>query len=213
MNSNLQKIMDKRVERTAMQLEKNNIKTHYVKTKEALHQCIKAIVPVKGVVSVGGSMTLFETDTLSLLRNGDYTFLDRYEDGLQAEDIRKIYLESFNADAYFASANAITEDGLIYNVDGNGNRVAAIAYGPKKVVLVVGTNKIVKDLPAAIERNRSISAPTNCLRLATQTPCVHTGKCEDCTSPERICCTYTVTGYQRQKERIHVIFVDGNYGF
>lgn len=213
MNSNLQKIIHKRVERTAMQLEKNNIKTYYVETKEALHECIKTIVPKNGVVSVGGSMTLFETDTLSLLRNGDYTFLDRYEEGLQAEDIRKIYLESFDADAYFASANAITEDGLIYNVDGNGNRVAAIAYGPKKVILIVGTNKIVKDLPAAIARNRAIAAPSNCLRLSTQTPCVHTGKCEDCSSPERICCTYTVTGYQRQKDRIHVIFIDGHYGF
>lgn len=213
MSTVIQNLSLKRIERTRKNLEKNNISTHLAKTSSELMEIIESLVSPNSSVSVGGSMSLFESDVLSHLRSGRYHFLDRYQEGLTPEDIQNLYIRSFGVDAYFASSNAVTEDGLLYNVDGNGNRVAAITYGPKKVILIVGVNKIVKDLPEAIARNKSISAPANAMRLNTETPCKTTGKCEECKSPSRICCTYTVHGFQRIANRIHVIFLNENLGY
>ena len=124
------------------------------KDNDELINLIKDIAKEGEVVSVGGSMSLFESKVIELLRSGRYEFLDRYKKNLTQEDIKEIYRKSFFADTYFASANAITEDGEIFNVDGNGNRVAAILYGPDKVVLIVGVNKIVKNIEQAVSRNR-----------------------------------------------------------
>ena len=127
--------------------------------------------------------------------------------------MKEIYRKSFFCDTYFASANAITEKGEIYNVDGNGNRVAAILYGPEKVILIVGVNKIVSDVEEAIKRNKEISGPANAKRLNTATPCAKVGKCMDCRSNDRICCEYTLIKRQRTSNRIHVIFVNESIGF
>lgn len=206
-------ITQKRVERTMAALKKNQIQSTYVDNLEDIYRYIDAELFEGAIVSVGGSVTLFETKTYEHLKSGRYTFYNRYEEGLSKEDIRALYLKSFDADGYFASANAITEDGLIYNVDGNGNRVAAIAFGPKKVFLIVGVNKLVADLNAAIKRNEEIAAPANAVRLNTNTPCKTTGTCNHCKSSDRICCTYTVTGFQRDPNRIHVILVNASLGF
>lgn len=203
----------KRIERTRKNLEKNNITTHFAKDSEELVEIIKTLTSEGSTVAVGGSMSLFETDVLNHLRSGRYTFYDRYQEGLTPEDIRAIYLKSFDVDAYFASSNAVTEAGELYNVDGNGNRVAAMTYGPKKVILIVGVNKIVKDIEEAVARNRYTAAPANAMRLDTDTPCKSTGKCEDCFSPARICCTYTVHGFQRTLNRMHLIFMNETLGY
>ncbi|MBE0449518.1 MAG: lactate utilization protein [Clostridia bacterium] len=213
MDQNLHSVMLKKVDRTIANLEKNNMHGHYVTSIEALHEKIKSIVPENSVVSVGGSMTLFETGVIDLLRNEPYVFLDRYAEGLTPEEIKSIFRQSFSADAYFASTNAITENGELYNVDGTGNRVAAMIFGPDKVIIIAGLNKIVKDLDEAVHRNREVSAPANVKRLSMQTPCQTTGTCSDCKSIGRICVAYTTIGFQRVKDRIHVIFVDGAYGY
>lgn len=213
MNKSVEFITEKRVERTMAALKKNQIQSTYVQNLEGIYDYIDKELFDGAVVSVGGSVTLFETQTYEHLKNGRYHFLNRYEDGLTKEDIRAIYLKSFDADGYFASANAITEDGLIYNVDGSGNRVAAIAYGPKKVFLIVGVNKIVSNLDAAIKRNEEMAAPANAVRLNMKTPCQSTGICNHCKSTDRICCTYNVTGFQRDPNRIHVILVNASLGF
>ncbi len=158
-------------------------------------------------------MTLFESGVIEYLRARNVKFLDRYAENLSKEDIEQIYRESFFADGYFASTNAITEEGEIYNVDGRGNRVAAMIYGPNKVILIVGTNKIVKNIDEAVERNRRISAPANVARLNMDTPCHETGYCTNCNSPSKICNIYTVIDKQFDKDRIHVIFMDGSYGY
>ena len=213
MDKNVQWINEKKIERTIVNLEKNNIKAYYAKSDDEIFQTIKDIVKDGETVSVGGSMTLFETKIIDFLRSGRYNFLDRYKENLTQTDLKEIYRKSFSANTYFASANAITEEGEIFNVDGNGNRVAAILYGPDKVILIVGVNKIVKNIDEAIKRNKDISGPANAKRLNLQTPCAKVGYCMDCESKDRICCEYTVIKRHRNENRIHVIFVNDNLGF
>lgn len=213
MNENIKWVNEKKIEKTINNLKKNNINGYYVKDNDELINLIKDIAKEGEVVSVGGSMSLFESKVIELLRSGRYEFLDRYKENLTQEDIKEIYRKSFFADTYFASANAITEDGKIFNVDGNGNRVAAILYGPDKVVLIVGVNKIVKNIEQAVARNRAISGPANAKRLNLSTPCIKTGQCMECNSEDRICCEYTVIKRQRNPKRMHVIFINDTLGF
>lgn len=213
MDQNLKSAMHAKVKRTLIQLEKNNISGYFVHNTEELKHLVSSLVPNGSSIAVGGSMTLFETGMIEWLRTQDYEFHDRYAPGLTAEELKAIHRKAFSCDAYFSSVNAVTESGELYSVDGNGNRVAAMIYGPDKVVIVAGTNKIVKSLASAIERNREYAAPANNIRLNTGTPCTVTGTCMDCNSPGRICCAYTTLGFQRTKNRIHVIFIDGTYGY
>lgn len=213
MDNNLEWVIEQKVKRTIDALEKNNINAYYLESKEEVIETIKDIVDEGAVVTCGGSMSLFETGVIDHLRTERYQFLDRYKEGLTIDEIRKIYLAAFDADAYFTSTNAITEDGELYNVDGNGNRVAAMIYGPKKVIAIVGVNKIVKNLDEAIKRNRYISAPANAKRLNRNTPCVKTGYCMDCKSPEKICRAYTVIKSQGIKDRMHVLFINEEIGY
>ncbi len=213
MDNNVKIVLQKRINRTIENIRKNNMNGYYVKNNDELHSLIDDLVSDKEVVSVGGSMTLFETGTINYLRQRDLNFLDRYENGLTGADIKQLYRDSFSADAYFTSTNAITEKGELYNVDGNGNRVAAMIYGPDKVIVIAGVNKIVKDLDEAIKRNREIAAPANVQRLNRKTPCHLQGVCSDCLSPDRICRAYTVIASQMNKDRMHVIFINDNYGY
>ena len=213
MDSNLNWVNEQRIKRTIESLNNNNMNGYLVNTKEELFSKIEQLVPESSVVSCGGSMSLFEYGVIDYLRNGKYTFLDRYKEGLTSEQITKIFKESFLADAYFASSNAVTEDGKLYNVDGNGNRVAAMLYGPDKVILLVGVNKIVKDIDEAIKRNREICAPANAKRLNKKTPCTKVGYCMDCKSNEKVCREFTVIASQNRKDRIHVIFMNENIGY
>lgn len=213
MDQHLKKITLEKVNRIIQNLEKHNMTGHYVKSIDDLKKLVLELVPPKSTIAVGGSQTLFETGMLDFIRANDFHFYDRYAPGLTADDIKQVHRKAFTADAYFCSVNAITEKGELYNVDGSGNRVAAMIYGPDKVIVIAGLNKIVKDIDAAIERNREVSAPANCVRLNTGTPCTLTGSCADCVSPGRICCAYTTIAHQRIKDRLHVIFLDGQYGY
>lgn len=201
------------VKETIKNLVKNNMSGFHIKSKEELHSKIKELVKAKSTVSVGGSITLFETGVINLLRKEDYNFLDRYEEGLSADDIKNIYRKSFSADAYFTSTNAITRSGELYNVDGRGNRVAAMIYGPDKVIVICGYNKIVDDIDAAIKRNKNISAPINAKRLNRKTPCATSGTCMECSSPDRICSDYVLIKKQMDKDRICVLILDESYGY
>jgi len=213
MDENIKWVNKQKISRTIKALEDNNMNGYYVKDRIELISKIEELIKVGSQVSCGGSQTLFETGVIDHLRTNRYEFLDRYEEGLGREEIVKIFKKSFSADAYFTSTNAITEDGALYNVDGNGNRVAAMLYGPDKVIVVCGSNKIVKDIEMAIDRNREISAPSNAKRLNRNTPCTKVGYCMDCKSNERICNEYTLIKRQGTKDRIHVIFIDENFGY
>jgi len=213
MDKNLSFVMEKKVERTMKNLHKNNMEAFYVKDEKAVLEKVQELINEGDTVSVGGSMTLFETGIMDMLRSGKYKFLDRYKPGLTKEDIIKIYRDSFSANAYFTSSNAITENGELYNVDGNGNRVAAMLYGPDKVIVVVGINKIVKDVNEAVERNKRIAAPANAKRLDKNTPCAALGYCTECNSPEKICREYVLIASQGNKDRIKVIIVGKEFGY
>lgn len=213
MDKNVLWVNQMKIERTIESLEKNNIKGYLVNSKEELIKKVEELVDKSSLVACGGSMSLFESGVIDHLRSGRYEFLDRYEQGLTPKDIKDIYRKSFCADAYFTSTNAITEAGELYNVDGNGNRVAAMLYGPDKVIVITGVNKIVKDLDEAINRNKYIAAPANAKRIDTKTPCKVKGYCMDCKSEERICCEYTVIKRQRMKDRMFVIFLNEELGY
>ncbi len=213
MDKNTDFVQEARIERTIKALSDNNINGYFLKSREELIAKIKDLVPQGSTVGAGGSMTLEEAGVMSLLKSGEYTFLDRSIPGLTVDDIKDIYRKSFAADAYFTSTNAITEKGEIYNVDGNGNRVAAMIYGPDTVIIVCGVNKIVKTMDDAIMRNREIAAPANVKRLSKKTPCATVGHCCDCKSPEKICRNYTTITSQAKKDRMHVLFLNEPLGY
>lgn len=213
MDKNVLWNLEKKVERTIKALQNNNMEGYYVSNEDELKNKLCELIKGNSTVSVGGSMTLFETGVIDFLRSGKYNFLDRYEEGLTPEQIKNIYRQTFFADTYLLSSNAITEQGEIYNVDGNGNRVAAMIYGPDQVIIIVGVNKIVKDLKECEERLNRIASPTNAKRLNKNTPCVKTGYCMNCNSEDRICCDYVVMKKQRNKGRIKVIIVGKELGY
>ena len=202
-----------KINKTIQSLKNNNMNGYYVENKEELFSTIKSLVVENSLVAFGGSQTLKNLGVLDFLREGNYDLLDRYKDGLSKEDIKNLYRKAFTADVYFSSSNAITEDGYLYNVDKLGNRVSAMIYGPDKVIIICGVNKIVKNVQEAIERNRSISAPLNAVRLNTNTPCKTTGHCTDCNSPDKLCCDFTLIKSQMFSDRIHVIFLNDNLGY
>ncbi len=202
-------------------LRRNNMAASFVETAAQVPAAVAALLNKGDTVAVGGSVTLDQTGVMDLLRNGDYRFLDRYAEGLTREEITKVFQESFFADAYLCSANAVTERGELYNVDGNSNRIAAIAFGPKSVILVVGIQKLVPDLAAAETLVKTVAAPKNAARLSCDTYCAKSGVCAGvdgnmtlgCGTDARICCNYLVSARQRHKDRIKVIFVGEPVGY
>lgn len=204
---------EQKITRTVQAINKNNMNGYYAKDREELIRIIEDVVSENSLVSCGGSMTLFETGVMEHLRSGRYKFLDRYKEDITREEVVNMFKESFFADAYFTSSNAVTENGELYNVDGNGNRVAAMLYGPEKVIVICGVNKIVKNVEEAIKRNRECAAPINAKRLNKETPCSKVGYCMDCKSKDRICNEYTLIKRQNRKERMHIIFLNENLGY
>lgn len=213
MNEFLNEVMLKKVERTMKALEAHHFNPQFAKNRqEALH-LVKSMLNEGDKVGVGGSVTLNEVGVIQELKSGKYNFIETQAPNLNDEERCARYLECFMTDVYLSSSNAITEDGFLYNVDGRSNRVAAMLYGPNKVIIVAGVNKIVRDIDEAIKRNREIAAPANARRLNKKTPCAKLLKCYDCKSPERICRNYVVMGPQGLKDRVHVILVNESLGF
>lgn len=212
MDKNLKAARVATLERVAKALCENRMEARVVETREELLEILRGMLGKGDSVATGGSMTLEETGVNGLLSCGDYDFYCRGrvdENGAPVDVLRA----AFSCDWYFSSSNAITEDGQLYNVDGNANRVAALCFGPKKVVIIAGYNKIVRNLHAAAERLRAVAAPANCVRLARKTPCAVTGRCGDCKSPDRICCDRVIHSYQRDPDRIKVFLLPEDYGY
>ena len=224
MDQNTKAVIEKRIERTIKALENNNMQAFYAENKCKAVELVKSIIEKGATVSFGGSVSLTESGVMTLLRSGEYNLLDRSREGITPEEIQKIYRDTFFADYYLCSSNAITESGDLYNVDGFGNRVAAITFGPKSVIIVAGYNKIVKDIDEAADRVKRIAAPANCLRLSKDTYCAACGSCvslkdgkaemtDGCSSADRICRSYVVTSKQKDKNRIKVILVGEELGY
>ena len=180
----------KQVERTIQALKKNNLEALYVPdAKVALEEVMKRI-PDGATVGVGGSVTLAQIGLLDALKNRKIQLIWPLQQARSDEERLELFRKSFSSDVFLSSTNAVTEDGRLFNVDATGNRVGAMFIGPKKTIIICGVNKIVKDLEAAEKRVREWTAPQNAKRLGKKTPCVETGVCSDCSSPDRICNIY-----------------------
>ena len=190
-------------------LASRGMKGCYAKDRKEALSLALGIIKEGDTVTMGGAMSAHQIGLVDALKNGSYHFIDRD----QAEDPRAAMLAAYDADVFLASANAMTEDGVLVNIDGNGNRVSAIAQGPKKVLFIVGMNKVCPDVDSAIKRARSVAAPINAQRFGLGTPCAKTGACADCKSPDTICCQFLITRYSRIPDRIHVILVNEDLGF
>lgn len=217
--------MNETVKQTMAALEKNNIKTFYAETAAEVLPIVKTLLNKGDVIACGGSTSVKEVGIMELIQNGDYKFYDRNKQGLTPKERDDVYAVTVNADVYFCSSNAITKKGELVNVDGFCNRVASIAFGPKSVIMVVSTNKIVDDITEAVLRVKTVAAPKNCVRLQKNTYCAKMGECisigqglgsemtAGCDSSERICRTYVISGKQGIKDRIKVIFCGEPLGY
>lgn len=213
MDNNISWYVEKQVDRTIDNLRKHNMAGYFVKDEVELIELLKELITEDSVVGVGDSMTLFETGVIEFLRKGNYKFLDKYKENITSEEKKQIYIQNFSSDTFMCSTNALTENGELYNIDGNGSRVAPMIYGPKQVVLVAGINKIVSDLKEAEKRVRNYSAPIDAKRLKKNTPCTTLGYCVDCKSPNRICNDFLIITGQFVKDRIKVIIVGKELGY
>jgi hypothetical protein len=195
------------VERTLKALRKNNFDAHYVpKASDAVGKIFE-MIPEGAVVGVGGSMTLNQIGFFSEASNRGTKLLNPPTLQISPEEFVQIRRQVLNADVFLASSNAVTEDGKLYNIDGTGNRVAAMTFGPKKVILVCGINKIVKDIDEAHRRAKEWAAPMNARRLNLKTPCAETGECADCSSPQRICNVYAAMVKKPSRTDMTVLLV------
>ena len=213
MDQHVLTIYEDKIQRLVKNLASNNMKGTYLKSREELTTYLNGQIQDGSLVSVGGSQTLFELDLIKYLRDRDIEFLDRYRNELTGEERKELYRKSFFSDYYFSSANAITVEGHLYNVDHTGNRVAALLYGPEKVFVIVGINKIVDTVEEAVARVRAVAAPANNVRLSRNTPCVKFGSCVDCKVEDRICNEYTLIKRQAVKDRIEVIILPFELGY
>ncbi|EKS4342161.1 MULTISPECIES: lactate utilization protein [Clostridium] len=213
MDKNVAWYIEKQAERTIKNLNSRNMEGYYINNIDQLFKKLKELIPEGSIVGVGDSMTLFEAGVIDFLRSGNFNFLDKYQDKLTSDEKREIYINNFSTDTFICSTNAITESGELYNIDGNGSRVAPIIYGPKQVILIVGINKIVKNIEEAEIRVRSYAAPIDAKRLNKDTPCTKLGYCVDCKSPNRICNDFVVIRGQFIKGRIKVLILGENLGY
>lgn len=193
-------------------LESRNMEAYYVHTKEEALKKALELIPEGSSVGWGGSASVEEIGLKNAVRTGNYTALDR-EKAVTPEENTRITHEVLSCDYFLTSSNAVSEDGILVNIDGSANRLAAICYGPKYVVMVVGINKIVKSEADALSRARNEAAPVNAQRFGIDTPCSKTGCCYDCKSPDTICCQFLTTRYSKVKNRIKVILVGEELGF
>jgi len=193
-------------------IEKRHMEGHYCDSIEEARNLALSLVPAEATASFGGSVTLDETGVLAALRNReDITLYDRAT-ATTPEENKKIMHDALLCDYYFMSSNAITADGELVNIDGTGNRVAALIYGPENVIIIAGMNKIVKDVEEGISRVRNVASPQNCIRLSKDTPCAANGVCGNCLK-DTICDQIVVTRASRIPNRIKVILVGEELGF
>ncbi|MCU0236962.1 MAG: lactate utilization protein [Acidobacteria bacterium] len=206
-------------QRQALTLSKNFRKRgidcdYFAACAEAVKD-ICAAIPAGSLVGLGGSETILESGLLDALRKMDIRLLDRYQPGLSRAEVDEMRRQGLLADIFLMSSNAVSADGRLVNIDGTGNRVAALVFGPKRVVVIAGMNKVAADLESAIARARNTAAAANSLRVGADTPCSHTGFCQDphCHPPQRICCQLVVTESGMVPGRIRVVLVGESLGY
>ena len=209
MDKNLFKRNELLAQKTIKGLLSRNMSGYYAPDRESALKLALELIPKGGSVTMGGCMSAREIGLVDALQSGEYNFIDRDK----YSDKRAAMLMAYDADVFISSVNAMSDDGVLINIDGNANRVSAIAQGPRKVLFIVGMNKVCPDTDTAMKRARNVAAPANAQRFNMSTPCASTGKCFDCKSPDTICCQFLITRFSRHKDRIHVILVNDDLGF
>ena len=209
MDQNIEKRNQLLAQKVIQGLHSRNMTGYYAGTREEALKTALSLIPEGSSVTMGGGMSVHEIGLVDALKTGPYNFIDRDA----CEDKRVAMLAAYDADVFLSSANAMTEDGILVNIDGNSNRVSAIAQGPRKVIFIVGMNKVCDDVDGAMKRARNVAAPINAQRFGLSTPCSKTGSCMNCKSPDTICCQFLITRFSRHAGRIHVILVNDNLGF
>ncbi len=217
MSKPLQKFWDLKLKSVKKALEGNGFTCHVVADRDAarrllLEELVPGIKPES--VAFGGSMTVVDSGVYQAVKDTPgLTVLDTYDLTPSPEERIEIRRQALLTDLFITSTNALTEDGVLVNLDGSGNRVAALCFGPRNVVVLAGRNKIAGDAQQAMDRVKTLAAPANAIRLSKKTPCVKTGHCHDCDSPERICSVWTLTEKSFPKGRITVILINEDLGF
>jgi hypothetical protein len=202
-----------RMKTVAAGLERRNTETIQVPDGKAAMEKVLEMIPKGATVGLGGSLTVQQIGLLKALSSGRYNLYDQYAKGQSPEESMQMRRKGLTADVFITGTNAVTLDGRLVNLDGAGNRVAALTFGPGKVIVVVGRNKIVGDVDEALNRVWNLAAPLNAARLNRDVPCTETAQCEDCSSPERICNHLLITERQMKPGRLTVILVDEDLGF
>ena len=208
MNENMRKRNEILAQTVIKGLESRNMSGYYAADKEEAVKKALEVIGKGSTVAMGGCQSAHEIGLIQALEEGDYNYIDRSN-----MTPRESLMAAYDADVFLSRANAMSYEGIIGNIDGNSDRVSCIAQGPKKVVFIVGMNKICSDLDEAIKRARNVAAPANAQRFDVKTPCKVTGKCADCKSPDTICCQFLITRYSRHEGRIHVILVNDTLGY
>jgi L-lactate utilization protein LutB len=210
MDKNTQQIQRVRAIRAVENLKKNKFDAHFVDSVDQMKELVATMIPSGSSVAVGGSMTLFETGIIDWLRQQPITFYDRYNPD---NDVQKMFREAFSSDIFVTSTNAVTLEGELLNVDGSGNRTAAMIFGPKKVLVIAGINKLVKNMAEAEQMIKRTARPMNNERLNTNNPCRLVGECTECISESRICSVFVRMARSQVRDRICVILVNENLGY
>ena len=203
---------DKAGEVIAERMRKRNFQAWYCKTAEEARDKAISLIGKEDTITFGGSYTAEQIGLLSALKEGGYKVFDRKE-ARTPEEKEAIVRKAFSSDVFITSFNAFTEDGQLINIDGNGNRVAAIAYGPKSVIAVIGMNKLTKNVDDAFDRAQTIAAPVNAQRLELKSGCAKTGICCDCLAVDTACCYYQRIRACRPAGKIKVILIGEDLGF
>ena len=203
---------DKLGPRVVQALEARHFEAWYFSTVEEAKEKVLSLIEKGKSIGWGGSYTLAETGILEAIKQGDYKIIDRDTAKDQAER-KMLQKQALIADYFIMSANAISEDGVIVNLDGNGNRAAAMVYGPDNVIVVVGMNKVCKTVEDAVKRTRTIAAPINAQRFDIKTSCKQTGSCANCKSPDSICSSMVISRLSFPAGKIKVILIGKDLGF
>jgi len=216
MEKPIENYWDLKLKRVREALEENNFDVFFVKGAVQARQFVeKEIIQLINPKSIswGGSTTFMTTGLYEALKGStDFEIIDTYDRKIPSEEFIERRRKALLVDLFFTGTNAITETGMLVNLDMIGNRVGALTFGPKNVVVLAGRNKIVKDLDDAMSRIKNYAAPSNAMRLDKKTPCVSTGCCNDCRSPDRICNTWTITERSYPKGRVKIILINEDLG-
>ncbi len=208
------KYREKLAEHLIKQLAKRRMAASYAPTAALARDEILAMIPAGATVARAGSMSLVEMGFWeALAQKPGIKIIDPFTPGLSPEESHALMRQGLLANYFITGANALTMDGKVVNLDATGNRVAALNFGPDKVILAVGLNKVAPDLEAAMARIKQLAAPINAIRLQRETPCAETGRCADCKSPARLCNLWSIIEGHRYENRIHVKLVGEDLGY